>query len=344
MLRYFFRCGRWKLSCILVFLLFFFIYIFLRQSLSQTKIELLQIPHPLLPLNLSSNIRTHDFLLYPDSRSFIEYDHIQIDNIAQSMFHLNQNEQNQKHDYSKPLEYSETIFRSASIPIIWLDKQGDIHWNHAAQYETLNYLVEKQFPSENISICLSRQLFILEQWPMGFFSRHHCFIEHFGQTLYSPSMVLLSPRRFSVSHSSNEDFQNEGILRYYQTISLCSSYINHPSLKQLNDHIKSGGYRTSNAKTINSIGQLLERDESTIKFKYSREIWKFGYDHVPHRRWLFDRNRENIKQILNYHSPIKLLIDHSNEHIYYFNSTLVNLTKWVPRNAPQAFPKDVLEG
>ena len=51
-------------------------------------------------------------------------------------------------------------------------------------------------------------------------------------------------------------------------------------------------------KFIHDIHQLLERDESTIKYKYSAEIGKFGYNHVPHRRWLFDRNREKIKNLL----------------------------------------------
>ncbi len=345
MFRYFVRCSWYKLNYIFIFLLislFLFVYLFLRQHVSQTKTEVLEIIHP--PRNLLSNIRTHDFLLYPNSRSFIEYNHIQIDNIAQSMFYLNKNEQNQNSDYSKSLEYSESIFRLASFPILWLDKQGDVHWNHAAQFEILNYLLEKQFPNQNISTCLSRQLFFLEQWPMGFFSRHHCLIEQFGQTLYSPSMVLLTPRRFVVSHSSNEDFQNEGILRYYQSISLCSSYLNHPELKILHDLIKSSNYHVSNTKFINQINQLLERDELTIKYKYSREIWKFGYEHVPHRRWLFDRNRENITKIINYHSSIKLLTDHSNEHIYYFNDTSVNLTNWVSRNSPQAQPREVLQG
>ncbi|CAF4242863.1 unnamed protein product, partial [Adineta steineri] len=78
--------------------------------------------------------------------------------------------------------------------------------------------------------------------------------------------------------------------------------------------------------------------------KLSKDIWKFGYDHVPHRRWLFDRNRENIKETINYYSPVELLIDHSNEHIYYPNSPTLDLKKWVSRNSPQAFPTDVLQG
>ncbi|UJR08148.1 hypothetical protein I4U23_012424 [Adineta vaga] len=301
-----------------------------------------EIPHILVS---SSNIRSHDFRLYPQSRSSIEYDALQIDNIAEIMFYVPKNQQHiDKIDYSQALPYSESMFRSASIPIIWLDQQGDVRWNHAAQYETLNYLLEKQFPSENISTCLSRQLFILEQWPMGFFSRHHCFIEHFGQTLYSPSMVLLSPRSFMVSHASSEDFTSEGILRYYQSMSLCSSYINHPQLKVLHDQIKSIGPGSSDTKVINHVHELLELDETKVKYKYSREIWKFGYDHVPHRRWLFDRNRNEMKKLINYHSSIPLLINHSNEHIYHTNSSLFDLTKWNPRNEPQGPPRDVLAG
>ncbi|CAF4329350.1 unnamed protein product [Rotaria sp. Silwood2] len=345
MARFFFRYGSRKSKRIFIVFLFsfvIFIYIFSYQNLSENKIE---ISSNFSFSLVSSNIRTHDFRLYSESRSFIEYNRIQIDNIAQSMFFLNKNDDHeQKNTYTQPIEYSELKFRSASIPIIWLDEYGDVHWNRAAQYETLSYLLEKQFPNDSITTCLTRQLFVLEQWPMGFFSRHHCLIEHFGQTLYSPSMALLVPTRFSVSNAGIDDFQNEGILRYYQSISLCSSYINHPILKPLHDSIQSIGYDSSKTKIINNINQLLERDESTVKYKYSREIWKFGYDHVPHRRWLFDRNREEIKKIVNYHSPISLLINHLNEHIYYFNGSSFNLTKWVPRNSPQGPPKAVLAG
>ncbi|CAF4335906.1 unnamed protein product [Rotaria sp. Silwood2] len=345
MARFFFRYGSRKSKRIFIVFLFsfvIFIYIFSYQNLSENKIE---ISSNFSFSLVSSNIRTHDFRLYSESRSFIEYNRIQIDNIAQSMFFLNKNDDHeQKNTYTQPIEYSELKFRSASIPIIWLDEYGDVHWNRAAQYETLSYLLEKQFPNDSITTCLTRQLFVLEQWPMGFFSRHHCLIEHFGQTLYSPSMALLVPTRFSVSNAGIDDFQNEGILRYYQSISLCSSYINHPILKPLHDSIQSIGYDSSKTKIINNINQLLERDESTVKYKYSREIWKFGYDHVPHRRWLFDRNREEIRKIINYHSPISLLINHSNEHIYYVNSSSFNSTQWVSRNSPQGPPKAVLTG
>ncbi|CAF1007905.1 unnamed protein product [Adineta ricciae] len=290
----------------------------------------------------SSNVRTHDFRLYPESRAAHEYNAIQIDNIASSMFHAPKTLQ--EIDSSKLLAYSESTFRSASFPIIWLDSKGDVHWNYAAQYETLNYLLEKQFPQEKLSTCLSRQLFILEQWSMGFFSRHHCFIEHFGQTLYSPSMTLLLPRRFATSNAAPEDITKEGTVRHFQSISLCSSHITHPDLKVLHDQLRSTGSGSSAIKVINHVHELLERDETKIRFKYSREIWKFGYDHVPHRRWLFDRDRNETKKSLTYHSPIPLLINHSNEHIYYDQSPSFDPSKWIPRNVPQASPIDVLPG
>lgn len=341
MLRFFSRYGWNKLNFILIVIVlpvFIFLYKFSNGNESIPEIKRSNIA------STPNTIRTHDFHLYPESRSFLEYTRIQIDNVAQSMFMFNKSECDQSIVDSKPIEYSESKFRSAPFPIIWLDKYGDVHWNRAAQYEALNYLLEKQFPNENISSCLSRQLFMLEQWSMGFFSRHHCLIEQFGQTLYSPSMTLLVPRRLVVSNSGADDFGNEGILRYYQSISLCSAYLNHPVLKTLRDRVQSVGFSSPDTKVINNVNQLLERDESKFKFKYSAEIWKFGYDHVPHRRWLFDRNRNQIKRIINYNSPVHLLIDHSNEHIYYYNKPSFNLTAWSPRNAPQGPPKDVLPG
>jgi hypothetical protein len=337
----------------IIFLLLFFsfsTYLFIYENFSRRKSDLLPIVHqPLI-----SSIHTHDFRLYPESRSAFEYEQIQIDDKnIKSMFFINKISQKQNIDYSKSLEYSESTFRSASVPIIWLDAHGDIRWNQIAQYETLNYLLEKQFPSNIpktnltaiINNCLSRKLFMLEQWQMGFFSRYHCFIEQFGQTLYSPSMVILIPRAFLVFHSSEsrDDFQSEGITRYLQPISLCSAYLNYPQMKPIRDmfYVKD---LSTNRKTVTNINQLFEHDEETIQYIYSREIWKFGYDHVPHRRWLFDRNRYQIKKILNHSSPIQLLIDHSNEHIYFSNSSSLNLTNWTPRNSPQGPPKEVLPG
>ena len=301
---------------------------------------------PLVPLlsTVSDSSRTHDFRHYPGCRSADEYRQLQLDSPAQSMFSQSTSDQHGNADYSKALDYSESQFRLASVPIIWLDAHGDVRWNRPAQNELLSDLLVKQFPSTDPSDCLSRQLFVLEQWPMGFFSRHHCLIEHFGQTLYSPSLVLLAPKRFGVSHSSREDFRSEGILRYYQSISLCSAYLDHPKLKPLHDAISTIAHASVNTKIITNVRQLLERDEATVKYKYSREIWKFGYDHVPHRRWLFDRNRASIRDRVQYNSTIPVLIDHSNEHIYHSNDPALNVSAWTPRNAPQGPPKDVLEG
>lgn len=342
--------SRWRQLIFLLFFFSFFTYLFIYLNFSRKKLAL----SSTIVLSTRSSVHTHDFRLYPSSQSDIEYKYIQIDNEnINSMFFIDDKKQHTKNlDYSKPLEYSESTFRSASVPIIWLDVHGDIHWNRIAQYEILNYLLEKQFPSNIsktnltsiINNCLSRQLIMLEQWSMGFFSRYHCLIEQFGQTLYSPSMVLLIPRTFVVSRSSRDDFKQEGIIRYFQPMSLCSAYINYPQMESIREMLLTVNIPGKNRKTIHRIDQLLERDEQKIKYVYSREIWKFGYDHVPHRRWLFDRNRHEIKKILNYNSPISLLINHSNEHIYYYHGPLLNLSSWTSRNLPQGPPKEVLNG
>ena len=274
----------------------------------------------------------------------MEYARLQLDRGESTMFAVPEGSSDPTIDVSKPLIHSEKTFRSAPFPVIWLDQHGDVRWNRPAQLELLNALLEKQFPPMKISECLNRQLFVLSQWSMGFFSRHHCLIEHFGQTLYSPSMVLLAPAQFVVSNSAQEDFLSEGILRYYQSISLCSAYLHHPALATLREQLPRIGFGSSKTKIINRVQQLLERDESTVKFKYSREIWKFGYEHVPHRRWLFDRRRTDIRERVGYHSSIPMLIDHSNEHIYFYNGSSLDLTQWSARNSPQGPPKDVLEG
>ena len=158
-------------------------------------------------------------------------------------------------------------------------------------------------------------------------------------------MVLPTLTRFNTSHAAIEDFRSEGILRYYHSISLCSSHLNHPKLKTLRDRIRSIKRDSPDVKSVEHIDQLLERDESTVKLKFSRLPWRFGYDHVPHRRWLFDRSRQEIKKVFTYHSPTKLLVDHSNEHIY-FNQTnpIYSSDEWRPRNNPYMEPDGILDG
>ena len=274
---------------------------------------------------------SHDFRFYPESRSALEYERIQIKNHVDSMFKFNKNQTNS------------TKFRLASYPILWLDRHGDVRWNRAAQSEFLNYLLDKQYPTNDISICLSTQLFILQQWTLGgFFSRHHTFIDHFGQTFYSPSMVVPTFTRFVVSQSDTEDFRNEGTFRYFQSTSLCSAHIQHVKLRKLYDFLQNFDVNSTDVKLIQTIDQLVERDESKVRFKYSRDIWKFSSYDIPHRRWLFDRNREKIKHQLTYSSSIDLFVDHSNEHIYSYDNNLTVLYDWTPRNMPHQLPTEFL--
>lgn len=340
--------NQWYVKYCLLAAFSFYLYIIIYQNFAKQKLYTSDI----IFQATSSSLQQNDFRLYSESRSYIEYKHIQIHNDFRFKSVSNIYPKKNIHDYSKPLKYSESTFRSASTPILWLDAHGDVRWNRIAEREMINYLIEKQYPSHLsksspttiINACLSRQLFLLEQWPMGFFSRFHCFIEQFGQTLYSPSMVLLIPRTFVVSGASQDDFLGEGIIRYFQPFSVCSAYANHPQMRAIRQIFRSITTLPNRTKIVRNIKQLLEQDEQTISYIYSNEIWRFGYDHAPHRRWLFDRNRLEMKKILHYNSSIELLIDHSNEHIYSYQGSSLELKTWLPRNLPQGPPKDVLPG
>jgi len=78
-------------------------------------------------------------------------------------------------------------------------------------------------------------------------------------------MVLLSPRAFYVSNSSREDFRNEGILRYYQSFSLCSSYINHPRLKTLHDQLPLINLNSTNTKPVKNIQDFFVDTENNYR-------------------------------------------------------------------------------
>lgn len=72
---------------------------------------------------------------------------------------------------------------------------------------------------------------------------------------------------------------------------------------------------------------------------FSDEFWKMDYHHVPVRKWLFDRTETSVA----YDSPISVLTDHSNEHIYApKNAKDVELGGWINRNKPDSFPSDLL--
>jgi hypothetical protein len=246
------------------------------------------------------------------------------------------------------LVYDESAFRRSPVPILWLDKQGDVRWNEVAERSMLNYLTEKQFPSlvrlqrnplnktQITDICHPRAIFILHQHWSGFFSRVLCFIAQFGQTLYSPRIAILRGHRFTNSHINNDDFLSQGVLRYFLPISICSAYGFNEGMESLNSMIQTA----PNALHIHTSQQLHEHatDESN-KPLLSSEFWKMDYHHVPIRKWLFDREKTPVY----YNSSISILSDHSNEHIYApDNQKSISLHEWIDRNRPDAFSSDML--
>ena len=250
---------------------------------------------------------------------------------------------------TKAIAYSEEVFRSSSsIPILWVDAYGDIHWNAVAQRKFLSYLSQKQTINEKLSeeeiinSCLHRPFFVINQFMSGFFSRHHCFIEQFGQTLYSPWMTLLSHYSFSVSTSPLEDFLAEGIVRYFQPVSTCSKYIHHEKMRPIKLRLKGD---SRNSLNVTKVHQLLYKNQiktgKTFSVLTMDNIWKLGYEHVPVRRWLFDHTRF----IPTYQLSIPFLTNHSEEHMYRAPSlTVQNLSLWSPRNRAFNIPKDHLPG
>jgi hypothetical protein len=72
---------------------------------------------------------------------------------------------------------------------------------------------------------------------------------------------------------------------------------------------------------------------ATVKYTYlaTGHVWKFGYEHVPHRRSMFDFNRSPLL----YNFSVPYLINHTSEHIYHAPSLSPHYLKnWRPRNRP----------
>jgi len=240
---------------------------------------------------------------------------------------------------STKLNYSEAIFRSSSSPpILWLDVYGNPHWNEAAEREMYAYLLNKQTIDNDrsneriIDECLERPLFIINQQGWGFFSRFHRFIEQFGQTLYSPWMALLSYYRFSVSNAGRDDFLSEGIVRYFDPISTCSKFIHDSRMESIRKRLQGAN---QSSMRISKIDDLLYENQRKINEKFrlldTDTVWAFGYEHVPHRRSLFDCNRLS----LDYNFSVSYLINHTCEHIYHAPSLSFDyLRKWTSRNRP----------
>ena len=242
---------------------------------------------------------------------------------------------------SSVLNYSEISFRASSSPVLWLNAHGDVRWNQAAEHEMNTYLLNKQTIRENtsdnkiIDDCLRRPLFVIKQHHWGFFSRYHCFIEQFGQTLYSPWMTLLSYNRFIVPSPHRDDFHDEGILRYFEPVSTCSKYLNDPRMQSVEFKLRNLNSRSS---YVAYIQQLLYnhwlQNEKFILLD-NEKVWHFGYEHIPLRQWMFSRDQVRP----TYDLPTYVLINHEKEHIY--RSPVLSrdfLAQWSPRNRPWENP------
>ena len=246
------------------------------------------------------------------------------------------------------LKYDEPSFRQSTTPILWLDAQGDVRWNEAAQNGMLTYLIEKQFPKldefkkdsltkeQIVDLCRPGNLFILHQHWSGFFSRVLCFIAQFGQTLHSPRMAVLRGSRFSGSRGDADDFLGQGILRYFLPISTCSAYEFRSDMEPLKTLIESAptAIHIGRSEQLHSNGNS-KQDRPLL----STEFWKMDYHHVPIRKWLFDRRKTAVA----YDSSIAVLTNHSDEHIYApGNQKNVTIDQWTDRNKPDAFSSDLL--
>jgi hypothetical protein len=251
---------------------------------------------------------------------------------------------------STVFNYSEEVFRSSSSPpILWLDSHGDVRWNKIAEREMYFYLLNKQTidsrmtDDDIIDECLRRPLFILRQHKWGFFSRVHCFIEQFGQSLYSPWMTIMSFNRFRGSKATVEDFLGEGILRYIEPVSTCTKYVRNPRMKLIDERLHIN--ENNDSQKITDVHQLLYEEQLNEDRKYSilddDSVWLFGYEHIPLRRWMFGHNQFTP----TYNLSIEFLTNHTAEHIYKAPSlNNVFLTRWTPRNQPIREPSQHLPG
>jgi hypothetical protein len=76
------------------------------------------------------------------------------------------------------------------------------------------------------------------------------------------------------------------------------------------------------------------RKRFNLPLLYLPDIWKFGYEHVPHRRWLFNFDGKRALDFVSYHSSKNTLIRHKDEHIYHAPNIEFNLSAWEPNNSP----------
>jgi hypothetical protein len=285
-------------------------------------------------------------VIYVDSTNIT-----QIDPIARLGFHFSRyhsHESKYSPKTSSRLEYSNTLFRSMKfVPIIWVDENGDTRWNEAAEQEMYNYLLEKQTINatsinKTIEECLQRQFLVVEAHEAGFFSRHTVFLDQVGQTFYSPLMMFLSYRPFHVSRSDKEDFRGEGVLRYFVPMSTCAQLDRDPQMAPILQRLRGDLNGRGN---ITSVKDLLYENQRylNVSFFWYNEKWAYGIESVPHRKWLFDIDRSLTP--INYSLPLDILLNHSQEHIYYSPSlTSEDLGKWRSPNEPFGTPSIHMAG
>jgi hypothetical protein len=254
-----------------------------------------------------------------------------------------------KREYiTQTITYNEKTFRQSSVPILWIDEQGDVRWNEAAERGMITYITQKQFPhldkinntpmnkARILKICRPQSLFVLHQHWSGFFSRVLCFIAQFGQSLHSPRIAILRGNRFSGGRGETDDFLGQGIIRYFLPMSICSAYQYHPDMTELKNLVD----QAPKAVTILRTQDLYDHATSDIDHVFlSTEFWKLDYHHVPIRKWLFDRKETTI----SYDSSVSVLTDHTDEHIYAPNNNEnYTIGEWIDRNKPDAFSSDLL--
>jgi hypothetical protein len=329
------NCCRWTVTIFMVFEVSLIMLAYVTYLQIPVLIDL---PRPLTiasPFCINANFRNIAYLDAPAPTDFYF-----------SPYH--HNESLYSPNTSSRLEYSETIFRSLkSVPILWIDEYGDTRWNEAAEREMYNYLVQKQTinvssVNETLHECLHRQLLIINAHEAGFFSRHMCFIEQFGQTLYSPSMALLSYRSFHASGSDKEDFRGEGVLRYFLPMSTCAKLDRHPQMTPILQRLRGNLVKTANISSINDLLYENQR-QLNVRFITLSDIWTYGYENVPHRQWLFNINRSLTP--INYILSTDILVNHPSEHIYsapFFTPTF--LAEWRAPNEPYGQPSKHLTG
>ncbi|CAF0900336.1 unnamed protein product [Adineta ricciae] len=302
--------------------------------------------NPTLPLQQNERVQT-SALVFKDTPMYNEL--VQIQSLPVRLFPTELSKQPSQREYtSEMITYNESEFRQSLTPILWLDEQGDVRWNKIAEIEMLKYLSEKQFPhldeiqsglvskQEILKICRAQSIFILHQHWSGFFSRVLCFIAQFGQTLYSPRIAVLSGTRFSGDRGEKDDFLGEGVKRYFLPSSICTAFEQDPELKTMKTLIESDSNKIEIAVTSKLFEYRNNKENRPLR---SSEFWKMDYHHVPIRKWLFDRKKTSV----TYDSPLKVLIDHSNEHIYAPNNAKnVPLGEWINTNKPDAFSSDLL--